>query len=359
MAGNFAEFGAEESGARIAELDHQKDISSSIQNLMHFAQAQEADAKIPFVRAEARKTGAEADVLENKVRVQRQLADLMANRQPGDIAGGGSGNIAYEAAGLYAKAGDMDEATKLWLRGTQGEANQALVGYRALQAQNQQIEALRHHATLVGSLTLGVHDQDSYNAFLEQARTANLNVGQLPPDYAQAKPLLAQLTAQGMTVAEWSTRQIAENNARERTKLDAARIRASEAQVAASSARTALIRQRLSDIIRNDGERSPQAAAYRKELTELARTRREALELKNPPPLPPTAAAATEGRVYKMPDGTVVRATKKPDGTMGIMPVATPKASLVDRIGSAAAGAFSSLSSSSNDDAILGDNDDE
>lgn len=319
MAGNFAEFGPEESGARLADLDHQKDMVAGLQGLMHLATTQEVEARLPLIQAEARKAGVEADTLEQKLTIQRRIADLMANR--GDPLSGGTnkGNIAYDMAGIYAAAGDYDTASKLQLRGTQAEANVALVDYRKNQSEAQQLIQLRQSASLVGSMASGVTDQPSYDRFLASAQAAHLNVANLPMDYASAKPALSELVTQGMTVKQWVDSQQATRNAEEKRKVDASLVRARAASAAANDARTKLITQRLKDAIKNGGEKSAEALALLQERTKLTKAREQLINTQtsgqsyeNPRPLPlaggkADASKLKEGQFYSNSAGQIGR----------------------------------------------------
>lgn len=292
MAGNFAEFGAEESGARIAELDHQKDVASTIQGLMHIAQTQEAEARLPLIRAEARKTGAEADTLEQKAVVQRKVAAMMAGRQPA----ADSDNIAFDMAGIYAAAGDVDTATKLQLRGTQIETGKATQRWRNSEADTQELMQLRRAADLGGSLAQAAlvdGTQEGYDRMRAQAQAMRLDVSDLPPDFASAKPVLAQHAAQGMSVKQWADSEIAKQRLELEQANKASLQRVRNSQIAALDSRRKLTDLRYNAAARNGGFNSSEARDYAKERTKLAESRRQLVDLQtigrtadNPRPVP-------------------------------------------------------------------------
>lgn len=357
MPGNFAEFGPEALGPRLAEQDYAKSISGSIGDLMHLAQTQEADARLPLIRAEARKTGAEADKLERDVGLQKRYAELLSGRAPT----GGSGNMGYDLAEIAGAVGDVDKATKYQLQGTQIEANQALTASRKTAQEVSQLDSIRRYANLTSQMALGVVDQSSYDRFLRDAGSLGLNVEGLPSDYASGKGQLDQLVAQGMTAKQRADVEIATRLRDQQETVNAATVRARNASINANNARADLIKQRLSDIRKNGGEKSPQAAEYRQELTKLAKARREAIDIKMPSPIPSTPAQREAGKVYLWTDGkTKVVWDKNPaTGKMQARELSPAEESKMSKVGGAVMGALKSLTSSSDEDVLGGEDDDE
>lgn len=345
MAGNFEEFGPEASGARLAELDYAKDISSTMQNLVHVSQIQGNEAQRPMYAAQARKAGAEADVLERKAAVQKKMADLMANRAP--RAGTGSAaDLIFEAADIAGAAGDVDEASKLALRGTQIKASEAARDVYLADAEIKGLEKIRRYTGITGIIAASAVDQPSYDAALAKLQNMQIDISEMPADYASARGTLNQLTAQGMSVKQWVDSQISERQTKSREKADAALVTSRNATARVRERQIKVLDDAYARAVKNGGEKSEEARDLKVERARLVKTQREALEVAKPPLLPADQTKRVEGKVYLGPDGVKKYVwTKKPDGTMGARELSAAEESKWSEIGSAAKGALSGAAS--------------
>lgn len=284
MPGNYAEFGPEASGARLAELDHSADISNSMKNLMMFSQIAENDAHAPLYKAEARKYGAEADILEQNAAAQKDMAALMAGRAASGGGGGsgGSGNIAYDAADFYARRGMVDMASKLVLRGAQTESAQATRDWRNAEVATQGLVQQRNQFSLIGSLAGQVKDQASLDRMLATAQAMHLPIEGIPTDYEAVKGQLPELVNRSMTAVQSINAAISQQRQATAERAAAATTRARDAQVRASDARVKLLDERYAAAVKYGGERSAEAQALKQEKITTERQKRALEQARNP-----------------------------------------------------------------------------
>lgn len=308
--GNFSEFGAEESGPRIAVEDQQKWALQKMQ--------------AAHLGATGRLANAEAATKEQDLEAQRALGEFYKNQTPAEPSANASpaaplydaANFLFRKGFVNAGTAKLKDATLIDQRVTAAGANQAR---QVTQQLTQQATRLAQHAQMAQAVT----DEASYQRYLMQNVQAGEDISDMPPVFdAQAKQMLGEITAQGMKAHDHAKLMIDQVAAKTVDALRKARTTGALAAADASGAHAALLRDRLARAIKNGGENSPEAkelkrsaAAWSKFKTDAARNAA----------LPPPIAQADPKRVYVTQNGIRVRATVDPaDGKMKWMHVGGP-----------------------------------
>lgn len=335
MAGNFAEFGPEESGSRLADLDYAKDVTGTMQNLARIAEIQHSEAQLPLFREQARKTGAEADVLQQKAAMQKRFAEKLSQRvSASDGAPQDMGDQLFDMANMAGESGDVDEMAKLSSAGALVKSRQAAASFRATQEDVAKARLGVMHSKQLASMAAGVVDDSTLQAFKIDARGVGYTgVDDIPDNYEQAKPLLTQIKNQGLDLSQYLQNQIAERRQKSFEQSTAALVQSRSAAAAASSARVKRLNQIIQYTAQNEGERSAAAADLKREQIRSTKLKGDVENLKtlgktplNPKIIPtkdgkPTAEGLLPGEFYTNPQGKVYQW----DGS-NMMPVQMRKA---------------------------------
>lgn len=265
-----------------------------------------------LAESHARLYEAQADEAERKADAQAKLAWLAEN-EPVDVQGAVEGakaggqslaNPLIRFSKLAAKAGLFKESAEFATKASTIAQHEASAGA------SQASEGLRKARTLTtlaqnrASQALAVTDQGSYDRLRQSMVAAGESLDGLPENYAAAQPTLKQWVQNG--IAAQDALRLAEQKAH--NKVVEMRLRAqagaSGAAAEASKARVKLSNLEYDNLVKNGGERSPEAKALkdarRRNQDDLIVKRdaaAKAKELAKFPPAPP-AEVREKGKAY-------------------------------------------------------------
>ncbi len=293
MPGNFAEFGPEASGTRLADLDRQDEEAQQYKNMQALATTAHLGAQTRLVNSQADQAEAEA----------KGMAGLAAGGGA-PVQGGQPQRISdvfYSQGMQLLQAGAFNAGTKRLKDASLAAEHEAIAGYREAQAQDIQTKQQLAAVDRAGRAAASITDQASWDIARQRAMAGNADprmaqmAAQLPESYEEAKPYLDQIAAQAMTAYQQLQARQAAIKAKATDDMNAARQRQINARIGEISEHARLLKQRREFEMKNGGERSGTARELKLAQIALVKEKGTLQDLKtqgklptNPLPIPLT-----------------------------------------------------------------------
>jgi hypothetical protein len=205
--------------------------------------------------------------------------------------------------------------------------HEAITDYRGQQArQIEEKRALEHMGRVANVSAAAAASPRDYALALMNPETRKLLPPGLTGDYATDRPVLEMITRAGqdsIKAADLKRKQEDSAQARLRSKAAAS---ASSAAADVSRARADLTKQVKNDLVKNGGEKSPEARDARQVATDAKRAAEQAKLRKEFPPLILDPESREPNKMYMLADGRVARWEMNPaTGKMGLNVLDTAK----------------------------------
>ena len=316
-------FGAQ--GTIAAQENNRQAITSGLANIKTMGDIAQQPAELELKQAQARLYGAEASDKEAAAAASQEMLKLQKEFIEGARAAGkeatvedlepGTGKPKSQASQLeaFANFADKKGLPPLALAKVREEIakiyeHEAITDYRSQQARQIEEKRALEHMTRVSNVSAAAAQSPrDYALALMNPETRKLLPPGLTGDYATDRPVLEMITRAGqdsIKAADLARKQADSVQTRLRAKAAAA---ASHASATASTARAELTQQVKADIIKNGGEKSPEAKDVKTAAADAKRQATQAALRKEFPPLIVDPNAREPGKIYMMADGRIAR----------------------------------------------------
>ena len=312
-------------GIIASQENNRQAITSGLANIKTMGDIAQQPAELELKQAQARLFGAEASDKEAAAAANQEMLKLQKEFIEGARANGkeatvddlepGTGKPKSQASQLEAFA---DYASKkglppLALAKVREDIakiyeHEAITAYRSQQAlQTEEKRQLEHMQRVSNVAAAAAQSPQNYAYAMLNPETRKLLPPGLSGNYATDKPILDLVTSAGqdsIKAADLARKQADSVQLRLRAKAAAA---LSHASADAATARKELTQQVKADVIKNGGEKSPEARDVKAAAADAKRQAAQAALRKEFPPLLIDPAAREPGKIYMMPDGRIAR----------------------------------------------------
>jgi hypothetical protein len=294
-------------------------------------------AELELKQAQARLFGAEASDKEAAAAASQEMLKLQKEFVEGARANGkeatvddlepGTGKPKSQASQLeaFANFADKKGLPPLALAKVREEIakiyeHEAITDYRSQQARQTEEKRQLEHMQLVSNVAAAAaQSPQNYTYAMLNPETRKLLPPGLSGNYATDKPILDLVTSAGqdsIKAADLARKQADSVQLRLRAKAAAA---LSHASADAATARKELTQQVKADVIKNGGEKSPEAKDAKIAAADAKRQETQAKLRKEFPPLIIDPNAREANKMYMLADGLIARWEVNPaTGKMGL-----------------------------------------
>lgn len=324
-------------GIIASQENNRQAITSGLANIKTMGDIAQQPAELELKQAQARLFGAEASDKEAAAAASQEMLKLQKEFVEGARANGkeatvddlepGTGKPKRQASQLeaFANFADKKGLPPLALAKVREEIakiyeHEAITDYRSQQArQTEEKRQLEHMQRVSNVAAAAAQSPQNYAYAMLNPETRKLLPPGLSGNYATDKPILDLVTSAGqdsIKAADLARKQADSVQLRLRAKAAAA---LSHASADAATARKELTQQVKADVIKNGGEKSPEAKDAKIAAADAKRQETQAKLRKEFPPLIIDPNAREANKMYMLADGRIARWEVNPaTGKMGL-----------------------------------------
>lgn len=267
----FASWGPEQSGPRLAQKDQQSAMMNELSAQKTRGEIAMQPAQAELATAHARLYGADASLKEEELAIKQRVATAMNDlSQKGSLPDDPADQMDMMAK-LRLQAGDVTGAADLYGKSELVRARKANEESRRASADKAQLETTAKHLELFGGITGAVRDQASLDRMFMLAHQAIAGMknpqmkeqslamlDRIPKDYESAKDFLKQISESTIKAADKAKLELKEQDLARKEAAVADRERTAAIVREVNEARRDLIVARTEALEKNAG---PQASA--------------------------------------------------------------------------------------------------